>query len=313
MSFGPLEIARLVYLALQSLSFSIMVGVLLSARWLRGAESGWRLQVNGRLATGFTLSAILTLAASAGAFWVHCALMSELPILDAWPAVVSMLRSTQFGHVWAIGAGLLVLLVGLSVIRTRERTIRFQPLIWLLVACVALAKSNGGHPVDAGTLSLPVWADWVHLIAISSWVGIVFAATFIVNPGMMKAGREDLSGGASFVQSMSDAATIALIALFATGAYNGWRGVSAPENLLGSWYGQVLILKLVLVLIAAGLGGHNRFFEMPSLLGSLRNSEVSHKGPLKRFSTILHVESWVLIGVVAIAAVLVSSPLPGTE
>ena len=103
-----------------------------------------------------------------------------------------MLRSTQFGHVWAIGAGLLVLLAGLSVIRTRERTIRFQPPIWLLVACIALAKSNGGHPVDAGTLSIPLWADWVHLIAISFWVGIVLAATFIVNPAMLKAGRKYL-------------------------------------------------------------------------------------------------------------------------
>jgi len=113
---------------------------------------------------------------------------------------------------------------------------------------------------------------------------------------------------------VSDAATVALIALFfATGTYNGWRGVAAPANIVGSWYGQVLIFKLVLVLVAAALGGHNRFFEMPSLLASLRDSSANHARHLKRFSTVLHVESWVLIGVVAIAAVLVSSLLPGTE
>jgi putative copper resistance protein D len=61
---------------------------------------------------------------------------------------------------------------------------------------------------------------------------------------MRSASADDLSGG-TFVQAMSDAATLALIALLATGAYNGWRGVAAPANIVGSWYGQVLIFKLV--------------------------------------------------------------------
>ena len=313
MSYGSLDIARLVFMALQNLSFATMVGVLLSARWLKGPVSGWQGHVNQKLAFVFTTSAIAALLFSAVAFWIHCALMSEVSLQDAGPAVISMLRTTQFGHIWAIAAVLMLCIVAISFVPEQGSVIALQPVVWLLIAAVALAKSNAGHPVDAGTLSLPVWADWVHLLAISSWVGIVLAATFIVSPGMRRAGSDDISGGAAFVQAMSDAATIALIALFVTGTYNGWRGVVAPANILGSWYGQVLIFKLVLLLVAAALGGHNRFFEMPSLLASLRDSSANHTRHLKRFSTVLHVESWVLIGVVAIAAVLVSSPLPGTE
>ena len=58
--------------------------------------------------------------------------------------------------------------------------------------------------------------------------------------------------------------------VLATGAVNGSRGVTTATELLNSVYGQVLLLKLGLVLIAAALGGHNRFFEMPKLLSALK-------------------------------------------
>ena len=193
-------------------------------------------------------------------------------------------------------------------------SIRFPLAIWLALAGVALARSNGGHPVDAGLFSLPVWADWIHLLAISAWVGLVLVATYIIVPRFFEAQEAEHVNSAAFVQSLSDAATFALIVLFATGAYNGWRGVNSPDNLVASTYGQVLLLKLALVFVAAALGGHNRFFEMPRLLASLKNaSSTSPVRHLKRFAAVLHVESLVLAGALVAAAVLVSSPLPGTS
>ncbi|GJH28601.1 copper resistance D family protein [Caballeronia novacaledonica] len=314
MNYGSLDIERLLLMALQNLGLAAMVGALLSAWWLRGPKSDWQVRASAKLGLVFRMSAIVALLSSTAGFWVHCALMSETTLLDAWPAVRSMLVKTQFGHIWAIGAGLLLCAVVLSFKPTNRAGIPCQRLMWLLIAGVALAKSNAGHPVDAGILSLPVWVDWVHLLAISSWVGMVLMAAYIVSPGMLRARSTELSGGARYVQAMSDAATVALVALFLTGAFNGWRGVSAPENILGSSYGLVLVFKLALVLVAAALGGHNRFFEMPALLASLKGSSSAiQTRQLKRFATVLHIESWVLIGVIVIATVLVSSPLPGTE
>lgn len=61
-------------------------------------------------------------------------------------------------------------------------------------------------------------------------------------------------------------------------------------------------------------GGHNRFFEMPKLLASLKSaSPVSSVEPLKRFAVVLHIESVVLTGVLVAAGMLVSSPLPDTS
>nr|WP_230965052.1 CopD family protein [Burkholderia stagnalis] len=158
-----------------------------------------------------------------------------------------------------------------------------------------------------------MWIDWLHLLAISTWVGIVFVTAGVVMPRLLAAPRGEAPAGAAFVQSLSDAATAALVVLFVTGAYNGWRGVNTSANLFDSAYGQVLLAKLALVLLAAALGGHNRFFGMPKLLAALSHASGNAPGgPLRHFNVVLRVESVVLAGVLAAAAVLASSPLPGT-
>jgi len=313
MNDGLLGILRLAFVALQNLGFAVTVGVLLSDRWLARRASPWQASVSRRLVSALRIASVGALLSSTFAFWIHCALMSESTLLEAGPAIGSMLAETSFGHAWLIGAGLMLCVVILSFIQA-GKSIRFSVAIWLALGGVALARSNGGHPVDAGLFSLPVWADWVHLLAISAWVGLVLVTTYVVAPRFLNAPGSERVNSAAYIQSLSDAATLALVILFATGAYNGWRGVRSPGDLLESGYGQILLLKLALVFVAAVLGGHNRFFEMPKLLASLKNaSPTSPLKPLKRFAAVLHVESVVLAGVLVAAAVLVSSPLPGTS
>ncbi|MFM0412555.1 MULTISPECIES: copper resistance D family protein [Paraburkholderia] len=313
MNDGLLGILRLAFVALQNLSFAVAVGVLLSDRWLARRTSSWQASVSRRLVGALRIASVGALLSSTFAFWIHCALMSESTLPEAGPAVRSMLVETGFGHAWLVGAGLMLCVVILSFIQT-GKSIRSSLAIWLALGGVALARSNGGHPVDAGLFSLPVWADWVHLLAISAWVGLVLVTTYVVAPRFFNAPGSERVNSAAYIQSLSDAATLALVILFVTGAYNGLRGVRSPGDLLESGYGQILLLKLALVFVAAVLGGHNRFFEMPKLLASLKNaSPTSPENPLKRFAAVLHIESVVLAGVLVAAAILVSSPLPGTS
>lgn len=223
-----------------------------------------------------------------------------------------MVVETGFGHAWLVGAAFTLCIIALSFLRSGSDT-RFPLLMWIALAGAALARSNGGHPVDSGLFSLPVWVDWLHLLAISAWVGLVLVTTYVVMPPLIRVPGSERRNGASFVHSLSDASTYALIVLFSTGAYNGWRGVNTPSNLLESTYGQIFLLKLALVLVAAALGGHNRFFEMPKLVSALKSpSAAAPSRPLRRFATVLQLESLVLAGVLMVAAVLVSSPLPGS-
>ncbi|GLU32934.1 CopD family protein [Trinickia caryophylli] len=311
MNEGFLGILRLISVAIQNVGFAVIVGTLLGSQWLARGQSAWQDQVGRKLVVVLRTASALSLLASALSFWAHCALMSDSTLLEAWPAVSSMLAGTGFGHAWLVGAFFTLCIVVLACLRSGSAT-RFPYGIWMALAGVALARSNGGHPVDSGLFSLPVWVDWLHLLAISAWVGLVLVTTYIVMPRLVDAPGNERQTSASFVQSLSDASTYALVILFSTGAYNGWRGVNTPLNLWESTYGQILLLKLALVLVAAALGGHNRFFEMPALLSALKNpAKAVPIVPLRRFGAVLHVESLILLGVLMVAAVLVSSPLPG--
>ncbi|NIE58513.1 MULTISPECIES: CopD family protein [unclassified Burkholderia] len=312
MNDGFIGLLRLVSVALQNAGFAVVVGALLGRHWLARGASAWQHGIGRRLAATLRIASVVSLAASITAFWAHCALMSEVSLLEAGPAVCSMLAGTGFGHAWLAGAVFMLVVVVLSFVR-HANDMRLPFAMWAALACVALARSNGGHPVDAGLFSVPVWIDWLHLLAISAWVGLVLVTAFGVMPRLVAMPASERTTGASFVQSLSDASTYALIVLFATGAYNGWRGVDTPANLLASAYGQILLLKLALVLIAAALGGHNRFFGMPTLLAALKDPAAAIPvGSLKRFGTVLRIEALVLGGVLTVAAVLVSSALPGT-
>ncbi|HGO6125682.1 TPA: CopD family protein [Burkholderia cepacia] len=312
MNDGFVGLLRLVSVAIQNAGFAVVVGALLGSHWLARGASAWQHGIGRRLVATLRIASVISLLASITAFWAHCALMSDVSMLDAGPAVRAMLAGTGFGHAWLAGAVFMLVVVLLSFVR-RAHDSRFPFAIWAALAGVALARSNGGHPVDAGLFSVPVWIDWLHLLAISAWVGLVLVTAFGVMPRLTGLPASERTTGASFVQSLSDASTYALIVLFATGAYNGWRGVDTPANLLASTYGQILLLKLALVLIAAALGGHNRFFGMPKLLAALKDPAAAMPaGPLRQFGAVLRVEAVVLGGVLMVAAVLVSSALPGT-
>ncbi|MBJ9595178.1 CopD family protein [Burkholderia seminalis] len=312
MNDGIVGLLRLVAVAIQNAGFAVVVGALLGGRWLALGASAWQHGIGRRLVATLRIASAVSLLASVTAFWAHCALMSEVPLFEAGPAVRAMLAGTGFGHAWLAGAVFMLVVVLLAFVRRANDT-RFPFAMWAALACVALARSNGGHPVDAGLFSVPVWIDWLHLLAISAWVGLVLVTAFGVMPRLAGMPASERATGASFVQSLSDASTYALVVLFATGAYNGGRGVDTPANLLVSTYGQILLLKLSLVLIAAALGGHNRFFGMPKLLAALRDPAAAMPAvSLKRFGAVLRIEAVVLGGVLMVAAVLVSSALPGT-
>lgn len=312
MNDGVVGLLRLGAVAIQNAGFAVVVGALLGRRWLARGASAWQHGVGRRLVATLRIASVVSLLASVTAFWAHCALMSEVSLLDAGPAVCSMLAGTGFGHAWLAGTAFMLVVVLLS-FAGRANDTRFPFAMAAALAGVALARSNGGHPVDAGLFSVPVWIDWLHLLAISVWIGLVLVTAFGVMPRLARMPESERMTGAAFVQSLSDASTCALIVLFATGAYNGWRGVETPVNLFASTYGQILLLKLALVLLAAMLGAHNRFFGMPTLLRALRDPAAAMPAhALKRFCTVLRVEAVVLGGVLMAAAVLVSSALPGT-
>jgi putative copper resistance protein D len=108
---------------------------------------------------------------------------------------------------------------------------------------------------------------------------------------------------------MSDWASAALAGILATGAYNAWRVLGSPRDLVDLEYGHVLVFKLCFVMLAVALGGFNKFVGLPASLAA-RTPSASVQAGLRRVVTILRLESIALLLVLIAAAVLANNAPP---
>ncbi|MFC8129442.1 copper resistance CopC/CopD family protein [Streptomyces sp. NPDC057302] len=101
--------------------------------------------------------------------------------------------------------------------------------------------------IQAG-LAMPV--DVVHLLAVAAWLGglaaLVVALFF----------APSVEAGA--VKRFSRVAFCSVVALAATGLYQSWRQVGSWSALTGTWYGQLLLIKVGLVVVLVGIAAISR-------------------------------------------------------
>lgn len=101
--------------------------------------------------------------------------------------------------------------------------------------------------IQAG-IAMPV--DVVHLLAVAAWLGglaaLVVALYF----------APSVEAGA--VRRFSRVAFCSVVALAATGLYQSWRQVGSWSALTGTWYGQLLLIKIGLVVVLVGIAWISR-------------------------------------------------------
>ncbi|MGW0909213.1 copper resistance CopC/CopD family protein [Streptomyces sp. NPDC002853] len=101
--------------------------------------------------------------------------------------------------------------------------------------------------IQAG-VAMPV--DVVHLLAVAAWLGglaaLVVALYF----------APSVEAGA--VRRFSRVAFCSVVALAATGLYQSWRQVGSWSALTGTWYGQLLLIKVGLVVVLVGIAWISR-------------------------------------------------------
>jgi putative copper resistance protein D len=182
-------------------------------------------------------------------------------------------------------------------------------IIAAIMLLVAVARVTIGHAFEEGPLRPAMWLEWLHLVLMSVWAGIVFVSGWLVLP---LCGREnDHPGGAlaSYLYAMSNWAAIAVAGIVATGIYNSFRVLNTPSELISAEYGNVLLLKIVLAVLAVSLGGYNKFRGLPATLDAT-TAEQSRRG-IRIIIAVLKLESIVLLLVLACASLLTTSAPPG--
>ena len=178
----------------------------------------------------------------------------------------SVLWDTGFGRVWA-ARGVPMLLVVAIVWLGGSSVLSDRPIrILAVLAAILLASLAGvGHTqVHEGVPAVAhVTADAVHLLAAGAWLGGLLPLGMIVVACRTKqlSNNEAVFALARF----SGMAYLAVAALVASGAINGWFLIGSLSALIGTSYGELLLLKLGLFGLMLCLAACNRFWLVPAL------------------------------------------------
>jgi putative copper resistance protein D len=298
--------------ALLNLAVAVLAGASVCRLWLGRGDSGWAAARRRPVRKAAVAGALLALAANLVLLWLESAAMAEVPVAEAGAATWTMLSATHLGFAWTVGmAGLAVAAAGAFLRSDRQPA----PALLTLAALAMFwyTRSMVSHAAGEGDFSLPLLADWLHGGLTSLWLGEVLLAAAVVLAGAGEMAGADRRARAAFVGSLSSSATFALAGIFVTGLYAGWRNLGGFAHLLGNPYGNTLAAKLLLVGLAAMLGGVNRFIVMPPWLTHEATGQAAADTLPLRFRRILWIEALVLLAVVVLAAWLASTPPPGEQ
>jgi putative copper resistance protein D len=183
-----------------------------------------------------------------------------------------LLGQSRFGTVWLVRHGLLVLLAALLLLREREQSaadrLAFRVETWLLAALGAAATAWAGHAATVEPSGLgAALLDALHLIAAGAWFGALLPVAALLRAASREAGADARPFAALAVRRFSRLALGVMAIVVATGLVNAWFQVGGVPALVGTRYGWLLLLKVLLLIPVLVLALHNRRRLLPRLAG----------------------------------------------
>ena len=181
-----------------------------------------------------------------------------------------------------LGWWLVALLVGLAVVwvgvglRAASSAAPAVVLYGSLVVAGSFALT--GHSVGASPAVVVGLANAVHLLVAAVWLGGLVGIAGIVGAGRRDPGR-DPAAAALVVGRFSTVAVVAVAALWVSGAVQAWWTVGSARGLIDTGYGQLLVAKLVLVVVAVAGAWWNRYRLIPQLAAATPESAPDGPGP----------------------------------
>ena len=158
-------------------------------------------------------------------------------------------------------------------IKTNKTSLTFCILILIVGSINIFSNSIQSHNAAVSFLPyLAIFIDWIHFMMVSIWVGGLFYISLLISRKLLiKEKISNLQYSKSFKNSIhihlflsiilrfSIIATISIGIIFITGLYMSLLHLQLPTSLLNSPYGNILIVKLLLVFPMVLLGGYHHF------------------------------------------------------
>lgn len=238
------------------LALTAIVGLLLVAGHLLATGGAYDLAQRraARLAAG---GAAVWAATGMALFVYGLSSAAALPLPQAlsWDLAARFL-DTRFGATVLAQAGVAVLV---TVIAVAARTRRLALIGLGLAAVGALAPVWWGHAGTAPVPAVAVASDWAHVLAATMWVGGLAALAAVV--------LSRAADPADPARRFSHMAGWALVVVGITGVINALLRISSVDELTGTTWGRLVIVKGLLFTGIAVLGWRNRTRLLPRLAG----------------------------------------------
>lgn len=262
-------LVRWIHLASGLLLVGIFTFLLLAGRSDRPSARGWEgrvLRLTRWLLAALLLSGITLLA-------LQSAVITGRPGAALEPgAWLGLLGGTQFGTVWLVRHGLLLLLAALILLREREESapdwaaLRLEA--WLLCGFGMGAMAWAGHAaaVEPGAFEAAL-LDALHLVAAGAWLGALVPLALLLRAASSESGADARPYAVLAARRFSSLALVTMLAVIATGLWNTWNQVGGFPALVGTRYGWLVMLKVGLLVPILALAGMNRKRFLPALSG----------------------------------------------
>ena len=187
--------------------------------------------------------------------------------------ISKMLFATSFGRVWCWHLVFAVLALGVCLAqRVRWRMTAILVLSLLLLVSLGLV----GHAVEGQGVARLVHQtnQMVHLLAAGLWLGGLVPLAWLLERARSASGTAWISVAREVVPRFSQMGYAAVALLAATGALNTLLLVGSAQALVGTPYGRLLGLKILLFLAMVTLALFNRFRLLPRLRSEAQASAV---------------------------------------
>ena len=184
------------------------------------------------------------------------ALASRATALSA-DTLLPLLRATTWGLGWLAGFfGAIVLFAGWAL---SKRSLALGTPIALTGALgMVLSPALSGHAASSNSFVASITLDVVHIVAAGLWLGTLIMVLVVGIPAMRRLtdGNPDAAVSA-LVSSFHPLALFCAPLVVLAGLGSSWLRLGGIGALTGTPYGQVLLYKLALFAVVAGLGAYN--------------------------------------------------------
>jgi putative copper resistance protein D len=216
--------------------------------------------------------ASLLVALASGAAWlvIVASSMSGMPLAAVLQGGVvgTVLTQTHFGEDWILRAALVIVLAACLAVQgwTRKHVAGWIGLLASAAFIASLAWAGHGAatedvPFDA--IHLP--ADILHLLAAGAWLGALLPLVMLLAQARRDSSPEAVDVARAATLRFSVLGLSCVGTLLVTGVVNTWFLSGTVPALLGTLYGQLLLVKIALFATMIALASVNQRRLLPIL------------------------------------------------